>query len=211
MQKIGQIQKYVQVREDEKPVFYHPEGSDDQSRLIKMRLLSEQSVNLFIEPLDADPDTGEIPEIRFLTSVPAGLEQIEFHYLGSFALLLMGATVWLDTYDNTAFNVESVDAQSFSRLWEREERDPRILEIERAARRNSMLLQQQMEADRAAFREEMAAMRQEAQRNVASSSSAAPASAGSQQAQSAAPASAGDNNSGVSAAGTNGGEPEANA
>lgn len=211
MQKIGQLQKYVLIKEDQKPTFFHPEGSEDQARLIKMRLLSEQALNIFVEALDADPDTGEIPDIRFLTSVPAGLEQIEFHFLGSFALIFVGGNVWLDTFDNTAFDIEMIDATSFARIHEREERDPRILEIERAARHNSMLLQQQMEADRAAFREEMARFAQEAQKNVATSSSPASSATASASAQSAAPASTGDNKSPAATSGANGGEPQGNA
>lgn len=151
MQKIGQLQSYVRVTEVDGAFFAHPEGQADQSRLIKMRILSEASVNLFVVTDQTDPETGEVFEhIQFLTNVPAGLEQIEFYYLGSFALQPSGGSIWLDTFDNTAFNVESVDPESFARIWEREERDPRILEIERAARHNQERMRAQMEADFAA-------------------------------------------------------------
>lgn len=171
MQKIGQLQTYVEVPEAQAPVFRHPQGND-QSRLIKMRILAENSVNLFVERLDADPDTGEVEPIRFLAHIAPGMEQLEFYYQGSFSLQAVGGSIWLDTYDNTSFNVESVSPESFARLWEREERDPRILEIEQAARHNQARLQQQMEADRAAFRAEMEAVRAEVQKNVNTSTSA---------------------------------------
>ncbi|KGE02474.1 hypothetical protein [Rhizobium sp. YS-1r] len=169
MQKIGMLDAFVRLSETEDATFSHPAGNDDQSRLIKMRVLAENPVNLFLERLDADPETGEVGELRFLTHVEAGLDQIEFYYRGAFALRVKGGTIWLDTADNTAFNVESVSPESFARLWEREERDPRILEIERQARHNQMILQQQMEADRAEFFAMMEAMK----KNVTPSAPAA--------------------------------------
>lgn len=209
MQKIGQLQSYVEVLETQVPTFLHPVGQEDQSRLIKMRIRAAQATNLYVQPIDLE--SGEVGDDIFLAHIEPGLDQIEFYYVGSFGLRLMGGNVWLDTYDNTAFNIESADPTSFARLWEREERDPRILEIERSARHNSMLLQQQMEADRAAFRQEMAAMRQEAQNHVTPAQSPAPAPTGSQQAQSPASAPTGDNRTPAATAGTNGGEPQANA
>lgn len=209
MQKIGQLQTYVEVKETDDATFLHPIGQEDQSRLIKMRFLSEQPTKLFVEAVN--PQTGEFGELRYLTQIEPGLDQIEFYYRGSFVLRLVGGNVWLDTFDNTAFEIESADPDSFARLWEREERDPRILEIERAARHNSMRLEEQMRAERAAFREEMAAIRQEVQKNVTPPSSSSSSSAGSQSAQSSAPASTGDNKSAATAAGPNGGEPQGNA
>lgn len=167
MQKIGMLQAFVELKETEDATFVHPQGQEDQSRLIKMRILAEHAVNLYIVPVDYeyasyDEDgvllPGRVVEhydepefVRFLAHVEPGLEQLEFYWRGSFCLRLIGGGIWLDTYDNTAFNVESVDPVSFARLWEREERDPRILEIERMARHNQMALQEQMRADMAAF------------------------------------------------------------
>lgn len=166
MQKIGMLQAFVELKETEDATFVHPQGNEDQARLIKMRILAERAVNLYIVPVEyqhAWYDENGVRQpgrvtahhdepdfVRFLAHVEPGLEQLEFYYRGSFCLRLMGGDIWLDTYDNTAFNVESVDPVSFARMWEREERDPRILEIERQARYNQMRLEEQMRADFAA-------------------------------------------------------------
>lgn len=171
MQKIGMLQAFVQLAETEDATFVHPQGNEDQARLIKMRILAEKPVNLYLIPVVYDYENRKVIEhhddpdlIQFLTHVEPGMEQIEFYWKGSFCLRLMGGNIWLDTYDNTAFNVESVDDVSFARLWEREERDPRILEMERAARHNQARLREEMAADMAAYREQL---RQEFAANVA--------------------------------------------
>lgn len=156
MQKIGQFQAYAELTEAKGAVFLHPEGLEDQARKIKMRLLSESAVNLFIEPLTADPETGEVEPVRFLARVEPGMENIEFYYLGSFQLTPVGGNVWLDTYDNTSFDIESLTPESFARVWEREERDPRILEMEMAARYNQRLRDEQLAVDRAEHNARMA-------------------------------------------------------
>lgn len=195
MQKIGMLQAFVQLEETEDATFVHPEGQHDQARLIKMRILAEKAVNLYIVPVEYDYEARQVtahhdePEfVRFLAHVEPGMEQIEFYYCGSFCLRLMGGNIWLDTYDNSAFNIESVDPVSFARLWEREERDPRILEIERAARHNQNALREQMEADRAQF----LLMMSEMQKNVTPAPSAPVAPAPSTPAPSSAVPSSGD-------------------
>lgn len=157
MQKLGMIQAYSPLDEGQDALFVHPQGNIDNARLVKFRLLAESAVHLYLVPVDYDYDREKVtayhddPEFTiFLTAVQPGYEEVEFHYRGSFCLRLKGGGVWLDTYDNTALNVESADPQSYARLWEREERDPRILEIERAARHNQMILAEQMRADFAA-------------------------------------------------------------
>lgn len=153
MQRIGQLQAFAELKEGEDGVFLHPQGQEGQSRLIKMRILAEQAVNLYLININVDED-GVFEEVdgadpRFLCHVTPGMEEVEFYWLGSFALRSKGGNIWLDTYDNTSFSVESADPVSFARLWEREERDPRILEIERMARHNRLMLEQQMAEDRA--------------------------------------------------------------
>lgn len=199
MQKIGMLQAFVELAETEDATFVHPEGQADQSRLIKMRILAEKPVNLFVVPVEYDYDEGEVIEhhdsdefIRFLTHVEAGMEQIEFYWRGSFCLRVMGGNIWLDTYDNTAFNVESSDPTSYARLWEREERDPRILEIERQARHNQNQLRQEMEADRARF---MAEMMEQTRNAIAEAKSASVTPAASAPAPSASVPSASDQQS----------------
>jgi hypothetical protein len=176
MQRIGDLQTYVKLSHNQDAIFIQPQALD-QARQIKMRFLSEGAANAYLVPIFYDHEAQKIVEIhddpdftRFLCHLAGGLDQIEFYWKGSFALRLVGAQAWLDTYDNTAFNVEAADPLSFARLWEREEVDPRILEMERAARHNQMLLKQQMAADMAAMRQEMEA------RYVASNPSPAPAS-----------------------------------
>lgn len=216
MQKIGMLQAFVELDETGDATFVHPEGNADQSRLIKMRILAEKPVNLFIVPVEYDYIEGTVTEhhdsddfIRFLTHVEAGMEQIEFYWQGSFCLRFKptgamegeAVRIWLDTYDNTAFNVEASDPTSFARLWEREERDPRILEIERAARHNQMRLQAQMEADRAEF----ANMLSEMKKNVPPAASAPVTPAASTPAPSASVPSASDQQPDPAAANGNGG------
>lgn len=180
MQKIGMLQAFVQLSETEDATFVHPQGNEDQARLIKMRILVEKPVNLYLIPVEYDYENRKVtahhdePEfIQFLTHVEPGMEQIEFYWRGSFCLRLMGGNIWLDTYDNTAFNVESVDDVSFARLWEREERDPRILEMERLARHNSRILDEQRAQDYALYEERMAALEAKYQQNVTPPANAA--------------------------------------
>lgn len=171
MQKFNMIQAFAELPEGMDATFVHPEGQVDQARLIKMRLNAPQDVNLYITPCEIDYETGEVVQhradaARFLAHVAAGFEQIEFYYQGSFCLSTLGGSVWLDTSDNTAFSVEASDFTSYARLWEREERDPRILEIERAARHNQELLLRQMAEDRAAYAAQMAAIEERMSANV---------------------------------------------
>lgn len=205
MQKIGQLQTYVEIPEAQAPVFLHPQGSD-QSRLIKMRILAENSVNLFVERIDADPETGEIEAIRFLAHVAPGMEQLEFYFKGSFALQAVGGSIWLDTYDNTSFNVESVSPESFARLHEREERDPRQLEMEQVARHNRRIFEEQRAADLAEYEARLIAMEERLLKSVTPPSSAPSAPATSVPAQSASVSSANDLSNDPPAEDGNGGQ-----
>lgn len=205
MQKIGQLQTYVEIRDGTAPVFLHSAGSE-QSRLIKMRLLAESAVNLFVERIDPDPVTGELEPIRFLAHIAPGFEELEFRFLGSFALQPVGGNVWLDTYDNTAFNVESVSPESFARLHEREERDPRQLEMEQIARYNQRLFDQQRAADRAEYEARLIAMEERLARNVNSPSSATGAPTASPGAQSTSVPPTDDQSDDTSSEGGNGGQ-----
>lgn len=209
MQKIGQLQAYVEVGETQGATFLHPEGTEEQARLIKMRILSEAAVNLYVEAIDADPETGEVEDLRFLTHVPPGIEQIEFYYKGSFALRLVGGNIWLDTYDNTSFNVEAADPTSFARLIEREERDPRILEIEQAARHNKRLFDEQRSADLAAYEARINAMEERLMKNVSTPSSDAGAAKTSIPAKSSIVPPTDDKSDAGTAEGGTGGEPKA--
>lgn len=158
MQKLNMIEAFVELPEGTQATFFHPEGQAEQARLIKMKVNAPAAANLYITPLDkADPVTGELidGESLFLAHVEPGFDQIEFFYRGSFALATLGGSIWLDTYDNTSFSVEASDFTSYARLWEREERDPRILEIEQIARHNQRLLLEQMAADRAEYEARM--------------------------------------------------------
>lgn len=175
MQKLNMIQAFAEVAEGQGVLFAHPEGQAEQARLIKMKVNAPQACNLY---LSAVSDDGEIVEAesRFLAHVEAGFEQLEFFYRGSFTLEVVGGSIWLDTYDNTAFDVQASDLTNYARLWEREERDPRILEIEREARHNRELLLRQMAEDRAAYAAQMQALAEKVTANVAPAP--APASGG---------------------------------
>lgn len=150
MLNIGQLQAYVQLKEMEDATFVHPLGMD-QARKIKMRVLAENEVKIFIVPVEFDYETGEVTEhhdaateTRFLCHLPAGLENIEFFWYGSFCLRVHGGDIWLDTYDNTGFNIESADPTSYANIVEREARNPVILEMERLARHNTRVMEEQM-------------------------------------------------------------------
>lgn len=171
MQKLNMIQAFAELPEGTAALFAHPEGQADQARLIKMKINAPQDCNLYITA-EAHVDEDGVyhdGETLFLAHVVAGFEQIEFYYRGGFSLESVGGSIWLDTYDNTAFSVEASDMTSYARLWEREERDPRILEIERAARHNQELLLRQMAEDRAAYAAQMEALAEKVTSNVASS------------------------------------------
>lgn len=157
MQKLNMIEAFVELPEGTQATFYHPDGQAEQARLIKMKVNAPAAANLYITPFDVNPETGELidGESLFLAHVEPGFEQIEFFYRGAFALATLGGSIWLDTYDNTSFSVEASDFTSYARLWEREERDPRILEIEQAARHNQRVLLDQMAADRAEYQARM--------------------------------------------------------
>ena len=171
MQKLNMIQAFAELPEGTDATFMHPEGQADQARLIKMRINAPQDVNLYVTPCEVDYETGEVithdgDGALFLAHVAAGFDQLEFFYHGSFCLSALGGSIWLDTYDNTSFSVEASDFTNYARLWEREERDPRILEIERAARRNQEMLLRQMAEDRAAYAAQMNALAEKVSSSV---------------------------------------------
>lgn len=184
MQKLDQIQKYAILEEGTDATFVHPEGQADQARKIKMRINAPGDVNLFITPVDWDYETGTVtthyPDAQiFLAHVNAGFESLDFMYQGSFCLNAIGSDIWLDTYDNSAFSVEASDPTSFARLFEREERHPAILEMERMARHNQEALRLQNAAEMAAA---IAALEKRMTANVvtpaSASTSAAPSGEG---------------------------------
>lgn len=214
MQKLNMIQAFAELPEGTDATFAHPQGQADQARLIKMRINAPQDVNLYVTPVEIDFETGEVivhdeDKARFLAHVAAGFEQIEFFYNGSFCLSAIGGAIWLDTYDNTAFSVEASDFDSYARLWEREERDPRILEIEQAARHNRDALMAQMAKDRADFAAQMEALAQQVKSNVAPAQT--PAGGGTASVEQTVPsgAPAGDPATATAAPAGTGGEPDA--
>lgn len=198
MQKLNMIEAFSVLDEGTDATFVHPEGQGDQSRTIKFRINTATAVNLWLTPVEYDYAEGKVTAHDqehqiFLCHVEPGFDEIEFYYRGSFCLTAIGGDVWLDTFDNATFSVEDADPVSFARLVEREERDPRILEMERAARHN-------MEEMRRAMRAEIEAMRdQYVQQSVAPAPSTAPV--GTTNAPTAvAPAPSGDGKEGTGAA-----------
>lgn len=156
MQKLDQIQKFVVLSEGEDATFVQPEAQEKQARLIKMRINAPKAVNLFITPVDYDHTEGVVRHHRadeqiFLAHINAGFDQLQFYYEGTFCLNAIGGDIWIDTYDNASFNIEASDPTSFARLFEREERHPAILEMERMARYNAeqIRVQNRMEMDAA--------------------------------------------------------------
>lgn len=213
MQKLDQIQKFVVLAEGEDATFVHPVGQADNSRLIKMRINAPQACNLFITPVVYDHEENKVrthlaDEQIFLAHIEPGFEQIQFYYNGTFCLNSIGGDIWLDTYDNSTFSVEASDPTSFARLFEREERHPAILEMERMARHNNEAMRRQnaidMEAAVAALEKRMLA-------NVAPNAVTAPVGASGGQSDEGKAVSSGETSSdpkpdGTTPAGT-GGEP----
>lgn len=164
MQKLNMIQAYRHLEETNSVVFVASPDNADQARLVKFRIITEQDVVLQVSDVDytpeiIDPETGEViqPRVvenvrntRLLTCVTKGFDEVEFYYQGTFALNLLGGDIWLSTFDSAFVDTTPSDFTNYARLWEREERDPRILEIERAARHNQEALKRQMMEDFAA-------------------------------------------------------------
>ncbi len=216
MLSLGQFQAYREIKETEDATFVHPRGQEDQSRKIKMRILAEKPVNIYIVPVEYDYDTGEVIEHKNESAdtrvfhLEPGLETVEFYWLGSFCVRPLGCNIWMDTFDNTKFNVESVDPLSFAVLIEREARDPRILEMERQARSRMIEFQEQMAAQVEDALSRAAAL-EERLRNVAAASSASSSSTASVQPQGTGVSSASDQQAAGPAQSGNGGEPQTNA
>lgn len=144
MQRLGQIEIYQSLSEKEIATFSHPPSSEN-ARLVKFRIIAENETALYYA-------TGEKPEpeaFQLLTVVPAGFEEVEFYILGTFHLAAKGGEIQLSTFDNSAVYLGPAETESFARLWEREERDPRILEMERIARHNAENLRRKMLEDQA--------------------------------------------------------------
>nr|QJB21574.1 MAG: hypothetical protein [Microvirus sp.] len=145
MQRLGQIENYQSLSEKEIATFKHPESMGENARLVKFRIISESETALYYA-------LGEKPNadaFQLLTVVPAGFEEIEFYILGTFHLAAKGGEIQLSTFDNSVVYLGPGETESFARLWEREERDPRILEMERIARHNAENLRRQMLEDQA--------------------------------------------------------------
>ncbi|TLX08083.1 hypothetical protein [Rhizobium sp. MHM7A] len=208
MQRLNMLQAYQRIAEASTTVFQQPVDNAEQSRLVKFRIITEQDVVLKVSDCVFDPVTGEVSDVtntRLLTVVKAGFDEVEFYYLGTFALDFMGAVeIWLETVDSIVVETAAADLTNYARLWEREERDPRILEIERAARYNQMQLQAQMQEDFARYAAAMEA-------KYAQSAVTAPASGGTTSTEPVVSASApaGDTTTATAPAGGTGGEPDA--
>jgi len=152
MQNLKSIQDYQELAEGTDATFVHPMSMGDNARLIKMRVNAPQAVNLWLTPVEYDYENEEVAQHLdndiFLGHVAAGFDQLEFYYLGSFCLKSVGGPIWLDTFDGATYSVEASDPTSYARIFEREERDPRILEMERASRHNMERLRAEMAVDR---------------------------------------------------------------
>ena len=206
MQKLLQLQAYKNLAESQSVVFVHPQDNLDQARLVKFRLITEQPVTLKVSLVPYNYDTGEIgqevADTRLLTVVQPGFEEVEFYYQGTFALNVLGGDIWLSTFDNAFVSTQPSDLTNYARLWEREERDPRILEIERAARYNQARLAEQMQQDFARHAEALEAKYAKS----AAASDATSGAAGSEQQEVSTGAPAGDPPAAAPAGNGTGGE-----
>lgn len=162
MQKIGPITSYNVVEEGKSYRFPVAEGRDG-SRQVKFRTLAYEPVQMWIEPED-DVETGEVSEPLFLTVPSVGLDEIEFYITGEFTLTVVGGSIRLDTFDNAYQDVgDSNPEESFARIYERQDSDPRILEIQQMARHNQRRLEEQAANDRANYNAALIKFQQEAQ------------------------------------------------
>lgn len=155
--KLGNLVTFAEMLETDDATFFHPDEMAENSRLVKMRVNAPQAVTLWVTPIEWEWNEDYSEKIvtvehddqrMFLGALPAGFDVVEFFYLGSFKLNVLGGNVWLDTVDGAQFVIEGDDMESFARVFERAERDPRILEMERAARHNSRRLEEQAAADK---------------------------------------------------------------
>lgn len=165
MYKLNAIQQYRLVEEGASVHFVESDFHVGQARRITMRVNAPKPTNIYVTRIDDDdPQTGEVfyemvetdgkkekvyTDIRLLASVPAGLTPIEFYYKGSFSLTALDSEIWLETLEGGDAEIQPTDFSSYARVWEREEEDPRILEIKREARRNQQRLLEEMARDRA--------------------------------------------------------------
>lgn len=162
MQKIGSITSYNLVEAGKLYHFPVAEGREG-SRQVKFRTLAFEPVQMWIEPAD-DEETGEVSEPLFLTVPAVGLDEIEFYITGGFTLTVVGGSIRLDTFDNAFQDVgENNPEESFARIYERGDVDPRILEIQQMARHNERRLEEQAAQDRANYNAALAKFQKEAQ------------------------------------------------
>lgn len=183
MQKIGSLLAYSVMVAGQNYRFPVAEGRVG-SRQVKFKTLTYEPVQIWVNPAD-DPETGEVSEAVFLTVPAIGLDEIEFHITGEFDVNIVGGDLRLDTFDNAFQDVgEDTPDESFARLYERQDTDPRILEVQQMARHHMRRLEEQAAEDRARYSAELVRVTKEANdainsvKSSATSSSTSPTPAG---------------------------------
>lgn len=160
MQKLNSIQTYKKVEEGQAVVFRTEEYLRDQGRVIKMRINTAQDVRLYVTNMQEHvSDDGELLEdSRLLAVVKAGLDELYFAYHGDFRVEAVGGDIWLDTYDASNFEVQPTDLDSYARVLEREEIDPRVAAVQYEIRKAQREFAAQREQDRLEYEARLAAI-----------------------------------------------------
>lgn len=210
MQRVMSIQNYKQVLPSQAVTFaVQEEHLRTSGRVIRLRVNAPEDVVLYATDLleAVDPDTGELSSARYLVAtVKAGFDEIEFVYTGDFALHASGE-VWLDTFEGSTFVVEPADFETYARVFEREEEDPRVAEFRALQRQLVREREYQRIQDRIEFEARLAAIEAKGSTNVTPPANPASPPASSAPAGGT-PVGASDGNASAEpAAGGNGGEP----
>lgn len=210
MQKLNSIHAYKRVEEGQAVVFTTEDYLREQGRVIKMRINTANYVRLYITNMEPHvSEDGELVEdSRLLAALKPGLEELYFAYQGNFRVEAVGGEIWLDTYDASNFEVQPTDLDSYARVLQREEIDPRVAAVQYEIRKAQRAFAAQMEADRREYEQRIAALEAaKAPANVApTTTAAAPSTSGTGSQQPALGGEGSDGSTGAAASGT-GGEP----
>lgn len=160
MQKLNSIQAYKLVEEGQAVVFRTEDYLRDQGRVIKMRVNTANDVRLYVTNMEPHvTEDGELVEdTRLLAALKPGLDELYFAYHGDFRVEAVGGEIWLDTYDASNFEVQPTDLESYARVLQREEIDPRVAAMQYEIRLAQRQFQLQMERDRMEYEQRIAAL-----------------------------------------------------
>lgn len=211
MQRIKSVQNFKQVLPSQAVTFEVQEAHlQENGRRILLRVNAPEDVALYTTSLPErmDRETGELLGRHFLATVKAGFDEVDFVYTGDFALHASGE-VWLDTYEGSTFVVEPSDFETYARVFERPEEDPRVAEYRALQRQMQRERDYQRQLDRIEIEERIAAAIEQVKANVIPPATTPPTPVASPAAGGTAVGTQGADGTGRTTDGTTGGEPNA--